>query len=171
MNIKDFNAVSIKGRAAYAICCLERAIEKFDDKNPTWDFVLNKLWEFTDTKFIPEWQELSAELIPGVILANNSPSEFEFIAKGELKSLKSLYKNTHLDLCKIVEAIFDIGSIEISDENIHGNSEDTLNALSNVVGLCEYHKIELPSQEIFKKYKFSEAEGWGKRFNHKNIKC
>ena len=106
MNIKDFNAVSIRGRAAYAICCLERAIKKFDDKNPTWDFILNKLWEFTDTKFIPEWQEFSAELIPGVILANNSPSEFEFIAKDELKSLKSLYNNTHLDLCKILLVCF-----------------------------------------------------------------
>lgn len=168
-NMKDFNTISIRGRVAYAVCCLELAIKKFESKSSIWDFLVGKLWTFTDTKDIAAWQEMLAECIPGVILGGNDYDDFELITKAEVKKLKSLYNNAHLDLCKIVEAIFDVGSIEIIDEEIDGFSVQTLNSLGTVIGICEKHKIDLPNRDIFKKYNFNEFGGWGKRFSRNDI--
>lgn len=169
MNVKDFSAISIRGRIAYAIYCLERAINKLEDKNPTWDFMIKKLWMFTDTKNITEWQEIIAECIPGVILGGNDYDEFKLITKAEVKKLELLYSNTHLDICKIVEAIFEVGSIEIFGEEIEGCSVQTLSSLGVVIDICEQHEIDLPAQEVIKRYNFNEFGGWGKRFGRNDI--
>ncbi len=126
---RGLSNISLRGRVAFALCCLEQAIDKFGDKNSTWNLVLEKLWAFTDTKLIAEWQEMLAECIPGVILSNNFSDEFELITRAEFNNLRSLYQNTHIDLCKIVTSIFDIGSIELFDEEIEGYSEYTLKSL------------------------------------------
>jgi hypothetical protein len=54
MNIKNFSNISLRGRFAFALLCLEAAVDEFGDKNSTWNLVLEKLWAFTDTKFISE---------------------------------------------------------------------------------------------------------------------
>lgn len=40
--------VSISGRVAYCINCLENAILEFSGNPNSWDLLLKKLWQFTD---------------------------------------------------------------------------------------------------------------------------
>jgi hypothetical protein len=84
-------------------------------------------------------------------------------------NLESMYKNTNVNLCKIVDSIFDIGSIELFDEDIEGDSNATLKSLGIVIDLCEHNKITMLSPDIVKKFNFNEYGGWGGQFNRNDI--
>jgi hypothetical protein len=110
-----------------------------------------------------------AEYTPGVILCNDYSDGFELITKIEFNNLESMYKNTNVNLCKIVDSIFDIGSIELFDEDIEGDSNATLKSLGIVIDLCEHNKITMLSPDIVKKFNFNEYGGWGGQFNRNDI--
>ena len=55
INEKDLKKISIRGRVAFGICCLENAMEKYKINGQGWNLLLEKLWSFTSlpAKFVP----------------------------------------------------------------------------------------------------------------------
>lgn len=57
MNIQEFNKISIRGRVAYGIVCLEEAIKKYSLEHLDWDFMLKILWSYTNGN-VGKWHEI-----------------------------------------------------------------------------------------------------------------
>ena len=52
---KDFKKISIRGRVAFGICCLENAMDEYKVSGEGWNILLERLWSFTSLPaiFVP----------------------------------------------------------------------------------------------------------------------
>lgn len=179
---KHFKHISIRGRLAYAICCLENMLEFYNIKGEGWNWYLKKLWWYTElaTKPDPEisnnyqaerWHSIINKLSPDYIreltptyelVINNAkakvfykedlPSEEEFLM------LKEAYKQSNQIVEETITNIFHIGCCELWCAVV-GYSKDTLNYLQNILSTMYEQGIPLPSVEPFKQYVFYK-DGW-----------
>lgn len=92
-----FKSMSIKGRVAYAINCLENCIKFYSYNVDDWSFVLNQLWTFTNIECIDDWCYQTAELLPEAILENDKyiKVNYEFINVDEFYNLHALYQSAN----------------------------------------------------------------------------
>lgn len=172
MEINSFKSISVRGRMAYAICCLESAISKAHNNSKAWDIILNQLWTYTEKKYLDEWHEITAEFIPDTILEYTSfnQDDFEFLSRSEFDTLSKLYKGSEKHICDIINHIFELGSVELygklTNEGVH-----VLNELMQIIVLMNKYEIPLPDFISFTNYSFNENNGWGKTFKRDQICC
>jgi|GEM_PF-868228 len=167
--IDEMYNVSIIGRSAYSILCLENYIKsKYPYKD--WNLLLSRLWEITSVDSIDkDWWYPVQEIIPEYLFEfdNYEDSDFEYLSKSEYNKFIELYKDVKNDsnLCMIIKTIWDsIGNVlygllidngKIMSEQIY----------SNIVTILERNHISLPSIDIVKFSSFSEYNGWGNSFD------
>jgi len=148
--ISTLKRISIRGRVAYGACCLENAMLHFKIKNDVLDEVIWRIWTFTSSNNLDEWDELTNEVNPICILDENIPSDPLFL----------LYTALPFDLVDMVSEV-----IEIGVGNLYAGtgeySPSTLEHLINVIEKCMILKIELPVFAHFERSSFSEEHGWG----------
>jgi hypothetical protein len=63
MNSEFYN-ISLRGHVAFPVLCLKNAIEKFNQKNNSFDIVLNILWSLTSMKYVDEWLYKVSRIMP-----------------------------------------------------------------------------------------------------------
>ena len=63
-----FEKISIIGRAAYAVCCLERFVKEQGYDAGEWQILLDKLWAFAEMEFVDEYANLVIDCNPDCIL-------------------------------------------------------------------------------------------------------
>lgn len=167
---QNFEDISIKGRVAYGINCLENAINHYNYGKEKWQFVLGQLWKFTDIEYLDDWYYQTAEFMPDSILEDEKYNEadFEFIDKAQFYKLYDLYTNANEPVKRMIRMIFDIGSKELYGK-IQGHSDSTLKHLKEVMNLCQSENIKLPNGEIYRKYSFEENGGWGESFEGREM--
>ena len=176
MDISEFNDISIRGRMAYGICCLERILARDNIRSKDWDFVLNLMWEYTslpydnieDVRNLDDWDYEAAECRFGAVENRvqggknvhsrpyDLPDEkFTFVAKA--------YKNFQ-DIYPVAGKIFEVGLAELcGGEKYPGYA--TSQCLSELLVLIEKTGIEFPSIEPFKKYAFNVKTYIGSRYS------
>jgi hypothetical protein len=146
----DFNDISIRGRLAYGMTCLEKLVINLNADNPLLQtIVFPKIWEFTSTEDMGEWEQNIRDVDPVCVLDDTADSD-----------LKALYNNLPNDIVSTIEDV-----IEIGIANIYGgtgdNSPMTLEPLNSVIKTMTKLKVPLPDLRTFKKSSFSEFQGWG----------
>src|SRR5687768_15520281 len=63
--INNFKEISIRGRLAYGVTCLEKALEQFNIKNDLIEKeVLPVIWEFTKSTDLAKWEESINKIDP-----------------------------------------------------------------------------------------------------------
>jgi hypothetical protein len=146
----DFNDISIRGRLAFGMTCLEKLVSNLNSDHPLLQtIVFPKIWEFTSTDDLGAWEQKINDVDPVCVLDAKADSD-----------LKKLYNKLSKD---IVSTITDV--IEIGTANIYGstgvNSPMTLEPLNSVINTMTKLKVPLPDIKTFKKSNFSEFHGWG----------
>ena len=146
----DFNYISIRGRLAFGMTCLEKLVSSLNLDHPLLQtIVFPKIWEFTSTDDVGEWEQRINDVDPLCVLDDKADSD-----------LKTLYNKLPKD---IVATISDV--IEIGTANIYGgtgdNSPMTLEPLNSVINTMTKLKVPLPDINTFKKSSFSQFHGWG----------
>ncbi len=82
--------VSGRGRIAYLILCLEETLRFYGQDFSAWEWILRQLWSITDcseNNWIDIWLDSIGELLPGEVLANNTPET----ASAEISKVRTLY--------------------------------------------------------------------------------
>ena len=179
INSKQFEQISIRGCVAYGICCLENALEHYNINGEGWNFLLKKLWWYTELSAesdpnidnclqLERWAYVSCNISPNVLkllsdyhdfvekpkwwFKDNIPTEQEY------QLLKSTYEGSNEVIENICSKIYDIGTNELW-AGIGKTSPDTLRPLQELIDLMYEHSIPLPSIEPFKQYVFHK-KGW-----------
>ncbi len=163
----DFKNISIRGRVAYLLCSLEKLLIYRNAEPSDWNWVLEKLWQYTDMEWLDDW--MSVELLPECIL-EDGPEEFELISESEHCKLRELYGKNTDDINRMMEIIHNVGTYELYG-SIPEHSPATLAKMQEAVDLLEAEGIDPPDPKPFKEYEFSENRGWGRRFDGKKLSC
>ncbi len=169
-----FKKISLRGCAAYAICCLENALIHFDLKGDAWNFLLEKLWLFTslpelarpqsnasDSKDMRDLEDLYGfyyECDPlNIILEaeeRKSPSlrGLATIAEAEMYTLYDAYKSNDA-VCNIIYAV-----CLIPYAGWNGGPDPVYPKIKALHKQMKKYGIGLPEAERFKKYGWLSKE-------------
>jgi hypothetical protein len=158
--------VSVRGRVAFSICCLETAILHFVAESESWRFLLDELWKYTTESRLDRWQEIIAEYTPSVILDQEhfSDGDFEFIDEQLFNRLHRLYSQHESVLSELVDLVFDVGTIELFG-SIDGFGQESLNQACRVMEKVQAIGLRLPELDRFATYSRLERRGWGNPFD------
>ena len=144
-----FEQISIRGRMAYGITCLENLCETWNIKNEKMNLLIECLWTFTLSVHLVKWDEEIHSLLPDNDEIETYANEFKY------DNLNSVQQKV------LSNTIWDV--IEIGQGNLYGafNSKFSLLPLMVVIETLEKQNIELPEITQFEKSKVSEHNGWG----------
>ena len=169
MNTNIFKHVSVRGRVAYGICCLESAINYYNLKHLDWSSLLHILWSYTNEN-VGRWHEIMAESSPDSIL-----EDLSYFQKGntnismeQYNYLINIYKHSNKVIHFIINTITDIWTYDLYS-SIVNNSPQTLAYLSEIISLMEQENIPLPAVESFLQFSIQENGGWGRAFTREEI--
>ncbi|MGR7814561.1 hypothetical protein [Lacinutrix undariae] len=161
--------ISIRGRFAYGMKCLEQYVKENELKDELIVKILDNLWEFTNSDELDVWDEKISDLNPKHIL-NIQPekieSEFPTITVNEYHELKKFYENSDTDFIIMVENVIEIGT-----GNLYGGIDEysswTLEPTLEMIKSMNLKRI--PNIKNFEFSKFSEDNGWGNKIRRKTL--
>ena len=166
---RQFKKISITGRLAFGIKCLEQYVNENKLENKWIDRLIDTLWEFTTSEDLGEWDKKISDLEPNNILdthPNNNAEDYESLTESEFNNLKDFYQNSSEDFIYLADTIIDIGTT-----NLYGATGSySKNTLESTMFIYEFAKEKLksiPDIEKFKISKYSERYGWGNRIEKK----
>lgn len=176
---KDFEKISIRGCVAYGICCLENALEYYNIHGEGWNFLLKKLWWYTELSAasdpsisnclpLERWAYLNAEIEPNNIKKYSNYANFSSLERWWFKEdipseyeyniLKESFKESNQFINRICEKLHQVGA-SVLWCGIGDTSPYTLRPLQELIDLMYDQQIQLPPIEPFKQYVFHK-EGW-----------
>ncbi|PTD16294.1 hypothetical protein [Flavobacterium columnare] len=172
MNVEElFKKISIRGRFAFGIMCIEEYLLENSIKDFWIEKLLIHLWEFTESDNLDVWDEKISDLNPYNILEvdyEEYPNDFPTINASEYKELKKIYENLDSDLVILISQ-----TIEIGVSNLYGGTGEYSN--HSLIPTLEVYKIaektisKKPDVNNFIQFKYSESNGWGNKFTKQKI--
>lgn len=176
---QQFEKISIRGCVAYGICCLENALEHYNIKGEGWNFLLKKLWWYTELSAasdpsinnclpLERWAYLTTMISPYILKEENNYDVFSQKEKWwhednipteeEYNLLKNTYKDSNGIIDLLCKHLHQVGVCELWG-GILKTSPYTLMHLQKLIDVMHEQQIPLPSIEPFKQYVFHK-EGW-----------
>jgi len=164
----EFKEISIRGRVAWCILCLENAIKFYGLEDLNWDFIFSLLWSYTNGK-VGNWHYPMAEAMPASILTTPySKRDMENLTESQYDELKKLYSSGNEVTNFIIDKVFEVGTRDLYS-SIVNDSPDTIKYTEEIKEVMEKNKIPLPDISLFKKIPISENEGWGREFTREDL--
>ncbi|MET4105917.1 hypothetical protein [Hymenobacter sp. UYP22] len=159
--------VSITGRMAYCISCLESALASEQLHGPELENLLAHLWEFTSSTDLGDWEERIMDFLPEVIL-DSSQKQPAFLTVEAAKQLKKIYSVLSPSLLQCIDDIIEVGRGNLYAGTV-GHSQNTLAPTMSVVRYMVAKGYALPAIDKFLRSPFSEQDshGWGKRLDRR----
>ncbi len=156
--------ISIRGRMALGIKCLEIKLEKDELINKIEiKKLLSELWDFIGSKRLDLWEEKFLDYEPESLIEdfeNEKFGDFKNLKKEEIKVLYETYKKSKPDLAELISWV-----IEIVRGNLYGGTGEyskwTLDPTIEVLKIMKNHSLKIPDLAKFEKSKYSEFHGWG----------
>lgn len=187
---EEFSKISIRGRVAYGICCLENAMIKYNISGEGWNILLKRMWEYTtlsgalDRKIgmltLEKWMNLT-KFLPKQEYYYGAPNYKLFVERRVCypeepptedtynKLFDSYHGHKNEVINKMCSIVFDIGSDEMY-AGIDEKSKVTLDDLQEMLDIMYENEIPLPDIEPFRQYVFHKSgwdydlHGWGEMF-------
>jgi len=143
-SVNILKEISIRGRLAYGVSCLQNALLHFGIQYDLLESVLSQIWEFTSSKNLEEWDQSINKVDPICILEEDKPTD----------PLLLVYQALPFEIVSMISDVIEIGA-----GNLYGGTADhspfSLNPLLRVIEKCITLKIRLPELDSFKKSPFS----------------
>jgi hypothetical protein len=159
--------ISIRGRFAFAMRCLELVLDKQQEINkPIIQSILTQFWTYTKSDRLDVWEEEIFAFDPD--LQQVDIDEFSFPTKAEIEEVRRYYSSTSRTVRELISTIISIGR-----NNLYAAtgeySESTLIPTLHMIKLTESVTGQIPNLENFKNFSFSESNGWGNAFERKDV--
>jgi len=178
--IEDIKKISIRGRFAYGLICLQKVIEEIDLKLPELEKLIQEMWEITNSDKLGWWQDLLIENNPKVVIGDyeifkNEELTFEEIGFttivdiNEFESRAKFLKKIPSPVLEILNKLNEIGNRNL----FAGCGEYSKLTLEPTIELIEIldsiPNFKRPKVELMKFSKFNENNGWGDKFTRDAI--
>lgn len=161
--MESFKTVSISGRVAFGIHCLEAALKQYNYDTPEVRLILARIREFVEKDDLDVWERRVTEIAPSSILDGHPANifeQYETISLEYLISLKKLYESMQSLLKDLIDAVIDIGK-----SNLYGGvgaySEYSLREVDKVIDIMNDLQVPVPESTPYFISPFSENGGWG----------
>ena len=156
--------ISIRGRMALGIKCLEIVLDKNKlIHNKDIKELLSILWKFISSESLESWSEEIMDYDPKSLIEDYENSNFEcfrLLSEVEIKSIYYIYRNSKSEVLELIELVTAIGT-----GNLYAGtseySKSTLIPTIKVLNLMARNNYRTPKLENFEKSKYSEFHGWG----------
>lgn len=132
--IRDFKDISLRGRVAFAISCFENTLLSLNYNVNEWKPVLEYLWGFTSIRYLDDWNDIVAEIMPENLLEFRTyeEHEFEVLDEENFKYLYNLYQNIDEKIDVIITLIYNVG-ISHAYSVIEGEGQRSLDELGILI--------------------------------------
>lgn len=157
-----FKNISIRGRVAYGISCLNTYLNTiYPDKD--FSSLMDMACKITeDGNYIDVSTLAFMEIIPQYLYEfdNYKDAEFEYISEDQYNSFVSLIPKDDSNLNSIMLAIHET-AYAYCYVSVEKNAPDTYPHLESLISIMNKLSLPLPDISLFKKYSFEESGGWG----------
>jgi len=169
MKKQDFKNISMTGRYAYILLCIEKLfVEKFPQKD--FSKIFEFLWKGTEDA---NWDKMS-EFVGD--LSNDSLFESAIFDKDNFLVINEqdfkLYYNLLEDINDIsnvcFSSLFDFLTV-YENTSIPGLGKESIDSLFEIINLLKNHNVELPNIETISFSNFNERNGWGNHFDGSSL--
>lgn len=151
--------ISIRGRMAYGLLCIEKAQRAFAVHSKSINTLLGDLWKFTSMKRLDEWEQ---EILPWRRFI--AAFEDDCIENEEWREFAAEWGIGHLDL----QRQKDLGRMLMLAEKIGGdnlysafNNDTTAAPLFELIEIMTDIGVPLPGRGGVSMSKIEEKDGWG----------
>jgi len=157
------HSVSVRGRVAYALQCLEVALQHVDPDPPRWLPLLDRLWSYTSTALLDGWQDMASECLPAVVTCDD-PRDFDFLSGSEARHLRGLYAGSPSLIGELVDRVYDVATLALFGGlgEAGGTSVSELREIERALVQAD---VPLPDPAQVLPYPFAEHGGWGRPFD------
>lgn len=164
--------VSMNGRMAYVIMCVERfLINKYPERD--WTIVSKKMWKATSTNWA-DWAEMFSSVIPNVLLQYSEYNSDNFsgsLSKDDFIKLKELYfgitkgieDDPDDELNYMLNKPFDMAMIY--EGTVIGDGKESFSIIKKTEEILSRNGIELPDYTKVLFSSSNELNGWGNDFD------
>lgn len=173
---ESFYNISMNGRMAYAILCIEKYISNLypdKDRSP----LSKKMWKVTSESW-DEWIDTFIEVIPQYLFEFDSyeESDFENLTKDEYELFVELFSGVsdgeYMDCSDKVGYI--INSLKLIEEvyaysAVPGVGEESIDIILSICAVLESDSVEVPPVELVEFSSFEEQNGWGNQFGGEDL--
>ena len=169
--INSLKEISNRGRVAFAIFCLESAMDHFQLDKTKWKFVLDESWKFCYSD-MPVWQERFLEVIPFAVSEKIDwkIKDYMHLTKEEHDALQNLYDETDPDILAMIDLIHRIGSANmLTTVNSEALKMVSIPYLQSLIELMNKNNIPLPDIKLFEKFPVTDNCGWGSEFTREDV--
>ncbi len=146
---------SIRGRAALALTCIERALARFGERDQRILELVEVLWGYVEQKNLSAvdqaWRETRA-----------ADDLLEAVDKG--LPLPESYRGLPQFLAKALDDAVWIGLSQMYGA-VEGYGEESLDLTVGVVDSCARNGVAIPALTPFARHAFVEGDGWGPPVN------
>lgn len=160
---QQLRTVSITGRVAYCICCLETAFVAGNIDLTGIQPLLSCLWDFTSNPDLSNWEAKAVDFYSDSIFEEQTETQ---LAPAQIQRLKAAYFSLSPELLACIDE-----AIEVGRGNLYGgvvsHSECTLASTMHIVRFMNDKGYPLPAIEKFLRSPFNKEDmhGWGKRLD------
>ena len=176
VNKESFYNISMNGRMAYAILCIEKYVSTlYPDKD--WSPLSKKMWEVTCESW-DEWIDTFIEVIPQYLFEFDSyeESDFENLTKDEYELFVELFSGVsdgEYDDCSD-KVGYIINSLKLLEEvyaysTVPTVGEESIDIILSICAVLESDNVEVPPVELVEFSSFEERNGWGNQFNGEDL--
>lgn len=179
MTSKDFLTITIRGRFAFGICCIENAITKFEFDHLNWDLLFEFLWRYplgNEIKDLALWHENESECMPFCVLDEKEYEQmfFDYLTKQQFNTFLNLYRQSNPVICELIDLTAQIGT-----QSLYGGVRDgspvTLEYTERIISLLKSNTIPLPDFDNFKEFTYeipakTDWVVWGNKIEYNTLK-
>lgn len=166
-----FYRVSVRGRVAYLILCLEESLLFYKQDITAWDWILRKMWSFTDhleDDWVDSWLDSAVELLPSIVLTNKE-SESVSQEKSNIRILYTQAGTTMIVINAILENTFKMVSEWSTTMTAH--EPDVLWRIDEVEETMQAFGVPLPSEKRVQLLLGQINSSLGKPFDGLQLSC
>lgn len=163
MTIADFDKISMNGRMAYSILCVEKyLLDKFP--NDDWESLSRLMWEATSSLW-DEWADKFIEIIPEYLFEKPTflESDFEELTEEEYNEFVLLLKDKPDTVNQLLLKLYELEQV-YSYTSIPETGKEASQIVLDICSILEENEIPLPDLSTVQFSSFSEKNGWGNNF-------
>ncbi len=159
-----FNEVSMNGRMAYLVLCVEKYLTTlFPEKD--WRVLSEWMWKVTSL-YWDEWDDKFIEIIPEYLFEFDTyaDSDFELLTEEDYEYFTHLFTNMPEDFNKLMINLHEMQKVYCYT-SIPGIGSDSIRIIEKTCDILKSNNICEPDASIVLFSKFTEKDGWGEQFD------
>lgn len=166
--------ISVNGRFAFGICCLENARNFYQAPAIFWNNIIDELWEISESEFVDQFEKLIF-LRPCAVNRNYStylnildPAGLKYETESEYANAQSQF-SLFPEMALIFDTLLDIKDLTTNMGTDEIGNSSVLEEVEVILNVMQSNGIPLPDITLFQFSNWSDEDGYGSPISRSDI--